>query len=203
MGTPILIMGESGTGKSTSMRNFKPGELSIINVSKKLLPFKNELPQIKTDDYDTIKKALMSSKSKSIAIDDCGMLITNEFMKKSAIKGYDKFTDMAVHFWSLIQFVNNELPEDKVVYFIGHIERDQFGNESFKTIGKLLSEKVCIESLFTIVLKSTIDNKHYVFQTNTTGQDTCKSPYGMFENFYIDNDLKVVDTTIRQFYNLG
>lgn len=203
MGTPVMIMGESGTGKSTSMRNFKPGELSIINVSKKLLPFKTELKQLKTDDYNTIKKALKSSQSKSIAIDDCGMLITNEFMKKAVIKGYDKFTDMAVNFWSLIQFVNNELPEDKIVYFIGHIERDQYGNETFKTIGKLLSEKICIESLFTIVLKATLENKQYVFQTNTNGQDTCKSPYGMFTDYYIGNDLKIVDKTIREFYNLG
>lgn len=203
MGTPVMIYGESGTGKSTSMRNFKKGELSIVNVSKKLLPFKNDLPQLKTDDYEAIKKAMKASNSKSIVIDDATYLMTNEYMKTAKVSGFQKFTDMALHFFNLIQFVINELPENKIVYFIGHVERDQNGNEKFKTIGKLLDEKVTLEGLFTIVLKSCVDNKRYLFQTNTNGQDTVKSPFGMFEQMYIDNDLKVVDSTIRTFYNIG
>lgn len=203
MGTPVMIYGESGTGKSTSMRNFKKGELSIINVSKKLLPFKNDLPQLKSDDYEQIKKALKGSQSKSIVIDDATYLMTNEYMRTAKVSGFQKFTDMALHFFNLIQFIINELPEDKIVYVIGHVERDQNGNETFKTIGKLLDEKICLPGLFTIVLKSLVDNKKYLFQTNTNGQDTTKSPYGMFEQMYIENDLKIVDNTIRAFYNIG
>lgn len=203
MGTPIMIMGESGTGKSTSMRNFKPGELSIVNVSKKLLPFKNELPQLKTDNYEEIKKALKASQSKSIVIDDSTYLMTNEYMRTAKTQGYQKFTDMALHFWQLIQFVNNELPEDKIVYFMGHIERDQNGNEKFKTIGKMLDEKITLEGLFTIVLKTHVQDRKYLFQTNTNGQDTVKTPFGMFESMFIENDLKLVDATIRSFYGIG
>lgn len=203
MGTPVMIYGESGTGKSTSMRNFKKGELSIVNVSKKLLPFKNDLPQLKSDDYEQIKKALKGSQSKSIVIDDATYLMTNEYMRTAKVSGFQKFTDMALHFFNLIQFIINELPEDKIVYVIGHVERDQDGNETFKTIGKLLDEKICLPGLFTIVLKSLVDNKKYLFQTNTNGKDTTKSPYGMFEQMYIENDLKLVDNTIRSFYNIG
>lgn len=202
MGTPIMLIGESGTGKSSSMRNFKAGELSIVNVSKKILPFKSELGQLKSDDYETIKKAMKESKSKSIALDDCGYLMTNEFLRKANIKGFDKFVDIALHFWQLIQFVINELPEDKIVYFIGHIERDNNGNEKFKTIGKLLDEKVCLEGLVSIVLKSCVVDKRFCFQTQNSGSDTVKSPMGMFDSMFIDNDLKFVDSKIREFYGL-
>lgn len=202
MGIPVMIMGESGTGKSTSMRNFVRGELSIVNVSKKLLPFKNELPQLKTDKYEEIKTAIKASQSKSIVIDDSTYLMTNEYMRTAKTQGYQKFTDMALHFWQLIQFVINELPENKIVYFMGHTERDQNGNEKFKTIGKMLDEKITLEGLFTIVLKTHVQDSRYMFQTNTNGQDTVKSPFGMFESLYIENDLKVVDHTIREFYNM-
>lgn len=202
MGIPVMIMGESGTGKSTSMRNFVRGELSIVNVSKKLLPFKNELPQLKTDKYEEIKTAIKASQSKSIVIDDSTYLMTNEYMRTAKTQGYQKFTDMALHFWQLIQFVINELPENKIVYFMGHTERDQNGNEKFKTIGKMLDEKITLEGLFTIVLKTHVQDGRYLFQTNTNGQDTVKSPFGMFELLYIENDLKVVDHTIREFYNM-
>lgn len=202
MGIPVMIMGESGTGKSTSMRNFVRGELSIVNVSKKLLPFKNELPQLKTDKYEEIKTAIKASQSKSIVIDDSTYLMTNEYMRTAKTQGYQKFTDMALHFWQLIQFVINELPENKIVYFMGHTERDQNGNEKFKTIGKMLDEKITLEGLFTIVLKTHVQDGRYMFQTNTNGQDTVKSPFGMFELLYIENDLKVVDHTIREFYNM-
>lgn len=194
-----MIMGESGSGKSTSMRNFKAGELSCINVSKKMLPFKKQFAELKTDDYNLIKQALKQAKSKSIVIDDATYLMTNEFMRTAKQNGFQKFTDMALNFWNLIQFVNTELADDTIVYFMGHVERDQDGKEKFKTVGKLLDEKITLEGMFTIVLKTYVQDRKYFFQTQTNGSDTCKSPMGMFPGMFIDNDLTIVDKAIREF----
>lgn len=199
MGIPVMIMGESGSGKSTSMRNFKAGELSCINVSKKMLPFKKQFAELKTDDYNLIKQALKQAKSKSIVIDDATYLMTNEFMRTAKQNGFQKFTDMALNFWNLIQFVNTELADDTIVYFMGHVERDQDGKEKFKTVGKLLDEKITLEGMFTIVLKTYAQDGKYFFQTQTNGSDTCKSPMGMFPGMFIDNDLTIVDKAIRDF----
>lgn len=202
MGIPVLILGESGSGKSTSLRNFKPDELGIINVGSKPLPFKSSFKPYNSDDYIKIEAALKKAKTKSIAIDDAQYLMANEFMRNAKINGYQKFTDIALNFWTLVQIVIKELPEDKIVYFLGHIERDANGNEKFKTIGKMLDEKITIEGLFTIVLKTFVKDSKYCFTTQTNGQDTVKSPMGMFEEPIIENDLKYVDDTIREYYNL-
>ncbi|MCQ2125124.1 MAG: ATP-binding protein [Fibrobacter sp.] len=196
-----MVYGESGTGKSTSLRNFQPGECSVINVSKKPLPFRNQLPVAKTDDYKVITDLLQKSKSKSLVIDDATYLMTNEFMRTAKVTGFQKFTDMAKNFFDMIQTAIN-LPDDKIVYIMGHVERDQFGNESFKSIGKLLSEKVTLEGLFTIVLKTVVKDGRYQFATQTNGMDTVKSPMGMFEQTLIDNDLKAVDQQIRSYYGI-
>lgn len=201
MAVIVMVYGESGTGKSTSLRNFQPGECSVINVSKKPLPFRNSLPVAKTDSYKDIDKLLAQSQSKSIVIDDATYLMTNEFMRTAKVTGFQKFTDMAKNFFDMLQTAIN-LPDEKIVYVMGHVERDQFGNESFKSIGKLLSEKVTLEGLFTIVLKTVVKDGRYQFSTQTNGMDTVKSPMGMFENTLIDNDLKAVDQAIRSFYGI-
>lgn len=201
MAVIVMIYGESGTGKSTSLRNFQPGECSVINVSKKPLPFRNQLPVAKTDDYKVITDLLQKSKSKSLVIDDATYLMTNEFMRTAKVTGFQKFTDMAKNFFDMLQTAIN-LPDDKIVYVMGHVERDQFGNESFKSIGKLLSEKVTLEGLFTIVLKTVVKDGRYQFATQTNGMDTVKSPMGMFEQTLIDNDLKAVDKQIRDYYGI-
>lgn len=202
MGIPVLILGESGSGKSTSMRNFKSNELGVINVSHKPLPFRTDIKPYNSDDYSKIANVLINAKTKSIVIDDCQYLMANEFMRNAKITGYQKFTDIALNFWSLIQIVINQLPDDVIVYFLGHIERDANGNEKFKTIGKMLDEKITIEGLFTIVLKTNVIDGKYQFSTQTNGMDTVKSPLGMFNEPLIDNDLKMVDATIREYYNI-
>lgn len=201
MAVIVMVYGESGTGKSTSLRNFQQGECSVINVSKKPLPFRNQLPVAKTDDYKVITDLLQKSVSKSLVIDDATYLMTNEFMRTAKVTGYQKFTDMAKNFFDMIQTAIN-LPDDKIVYIMGHVDRDQFGNESFKSIGKLLSEKVTLEGLFTIVLKTVVKDGRYQFATQTNGMDTVKSPMGMFEQTLIDNDLKAVDQQIRSYYGI-
>ena len=204
MGIPCLILGESGTGKSASMRNFSKGELAIINVAGKPLPFKNDLPMIVTDRYPEIVNALMKMKAKSAVIDDAQYLLANEFMRRSGEMGFQKFTDIAKNYWSLIaETVCKQMPDDKIVYFMSHIERDQNGYEKVKTIGKLLDEKITVEGLFTIVLKTHVEDGKYTFRTQNSGFDTVKSPIGMFEEIEIDNDLKMVDNAIREYYNLN
>ena len=202
MGLPVLIIGESGSGKSTSMRNFQPGELGIINVSRKPLPFRTSLKCVNTDNYMQIDDTITKAKAKSLVIDDAQYLMANEFMRNAKVNGYQKFTDIALNFWTLVQTVVNDLPDQKIVYFMAHTERDASGNEKMKTIGKMLDEKITIEGLFTIVMKTVVQDGRYMFSTQTNGQDTVKTPMGMFDQPLIDNDLRMVDMTIREYYGL-
>jgi hypothetical protein len=204
MALAVLILGESGTGKSASLRNFKKGEIAYINVTGKPLPFRNDFGTLVTDKYADIKTALLGMKAPSAVIDDAQYLLANEFMRRSGELGYQKFTDMAKNYWSLIaETITRDMPADKIVYLLSHIERDQNGNEKVKTIGKLLDEKITVEGLFTIVLKTHVEDGKYTFFTQNSGFDTVKSPIGMFPDFEIDNDLKLVDNTIREFYNMN
>lgn len=202
MGLPVLIIGESGSGKSTSMRNFQPGELGIINVSRKPLPFRTSLKCVNTDNYMQIDDTITKAKAKSLVIDDAQYLMANEFMRNAKVNGYQKFTDIALNFWTLVQTVVNDLPNHKIVYFMAHTERDASGNEKMKTIGKMLDEKITIEGLFTIVMKTVVQDGHYMFSTQTNGQDTVKTPMGMFDQPLIENDLRMVDMAIREYYGL-
>lgn len=202
MGLPVLIIGESGSGKSASMRNFQPGELGIINVSRKPLPFRTSLKCVNTDNYMQIDDTITKAKAKSLVIDDAQYLMANEFMRNAKVNGYQKFTDIALNFWTLVQTVVNDLPDQKIVYFMAHTERDASGNEKMKTIGKMLDEKITIEGLFTIVMKTVVQDGRYMFSTQTNGQDTVKTPMGMFDQPLIDNDLRMVDMTIREYYGL-
>lgn len=205
MGLPVLILGESGTGKSASMRNFtEKDKVAIINVNGKPLPFRSKLATMKTDDYEEIKKTMLAVQDKGykrIVIDDSQYLMANEFMRRAKERGYDKFTEIAQNFWDLINSAN-ALDDDVIVYFLSHIERDANGNEKIKTIGKMLDEKITVEGMFTIVLKTQVQDGHYGFVTQNNGQDTVKSPIGLFDASVIDNDLKIVDTAIRNYYEM-
>lgn len=202
MGVPVMIIGESGTGKSTSLRNFKNGEIAVINVSKKMLPFKTEFATLATDNYQQITTALRNGKSASFAIDDSTYLMVNAYMRTAKVGGYQKYTDMALDFWNLVQFVINDLPKNKIVYFLGHLERDNNGNEKFKTVGRMLDSTVTLEGLFTVVLKTVVQDGRYLFATQNNGADTVKSPMGMFQSNLIGNDLKEVDKAIRAYWSL-
>jgi hypothetical protein len=205
MGKPILIIGKSGSGKSASLRNFK--DAGIVNVLGKEFPFKNNLKALVTDDYGRIKSALKDAKANSIVIDDAGYLITNHFMNNHSAAGagnaiFAFYNELGDKFWSLVRFVVEQLPSERIVYFIMHEEKNEFGDIKPKTIGKLLDEKVCLEGLFTIVLRAKNENGKYIFKTKTDGLDVVKTPIGMFESAEIDNDLQVVDKAIRDYYEL-
>ena len=202
MGQAVLIIGESGTGKSASLRNFERGEVTYFNVAGKPLPFKGHFAyEFVGDSYRKIKKGLKELETPVAVIDDCQYLMANEFMRRSDERGYDKFTEIAKNFWELITMVA-ELPYDKVVYFLSHIDTDVNGKEKIKTIGKLLDEKITVEGLFTIVLKTKVQDGKYSFTTQNNGNDTVKSPLGMFNKGEIDNDLKMVDNAVREYYEL-
>lgn len=202
MGIPVLVLGESGTGKSASLRNCKPEDVTVINVANKPLPFKNKIESIPTDDYRKVIAALKTNKRKMVVVDDAQYLMANEFMRRATERGFDKFTEIAQNFWQLVNVVK-DLPSDVIVYFLAHIERDANGNEKIKTIGKLLDEKITVEGMFTIVLKTNVTDGQYSFLTQNSGHDTVKSPIGMFGSFAIDNDLKYVDDKIRNYYEIG
>jgi len=197
MGIAVMIMGESGTGKSTSIRNLKGA--GIINVYGKPLPFKNELKVANIDNCEKIIYALQKAETDVIIIDDFQGLLVTQFMGRAKENGYQKYTDMALGYYNVIRAVQ-ALPANKRVYFLSHIERDQSGYEKVKTIGKLLDEKITVEGLFTIVLKTAVINNKYYFQTHNSGSDTVKSPMDMFSEDLIPNDLAEVDRVIYQYY---
>lgn len=203
MAIPVLILGESGTGKSASMRRCTPERFGVINVSRKPLPFKSEIKTINTDDYAKITGALKLAKMPSVVIDDSQYLMVNAFMRRTFEKGYDKYNEMANNHWNLIQFVISSLPDNMIVYFMSHIERDQQGNEKAKTIGRMIDQYVTLEGLFTIVFKTRVKDGKYTFVTHNSGSDTVKTPLGMFEDDEIDNDLVMVDDVIREYYGMG
>lgn len=201
MAVLVMVYGHSGSGKSASLRNFDPEQVAVINVLGKPLPFRSNMKTYITNDYGKIDAAIHSTKRKSIVIDDATYLMTGEFMRNAKVAGYQKFTDMAANFNTLLMRAK-EMPDDVVVYFFGHSERDGDGGEKFKTIGKLLDEKVCVEGYFTIVLKTVVQDGRYLFSTRNDGMDTVKTPLGMFSDALIENDLAAVDKTIRKYYNI-
>ena len=207
MAVIVAVMGESGTGKSTSLRNFQKGEASVINVSKKPLPFRNTLSVFKTDNYQEVQAMIKRAQAKSLVIDDAQYLMAFEYMHRAKEKGFEKFTDIGANFFNLTQTAVS-LPDDKIIYFLFHIERTKDGNEKCKTIGQLLDEKITLEGLFTIVLKTVVlldgnNQRQFCFATVNNGSDTVKTPMGMFTDPLIPNDLKVVDAVIRDYYGMA
>lgn len=212
MGIPVLILGESGCGKSTSMRNLNPEDTVIVQSIKKRLPFRNlftemskEGGQIKaTDNADMICKLISGAAKagkKALIIDDFQYIMANEFMRRSKEKSYDKFNDIGFNAWSIInhaQAVNGDMR----IYFMSHVETDMSGKTKIKTIGKMLDEKITIEGMFTIVLGASVNDGNYTFATQNNGSNTIKSPMDMFEELNIDNDLQMIDNTIVEYYNL-
>ena len=198
---PVLLIGQSGSGKSTSLRNFKGDEVAVVNVLGKPLPFKSDIKAGKCDDYATILKAIANTPKKTIVIDDANYLITNEFMNKSSVKGFDKYNEMGNNFFNLINGIKN-IQGGKTVYLIMHEDTDENGNVKPKTIGKLLDDKVNIQGMFTICIRAMFDNGNYIFRLKTNGQDCVKTPFGMFESDSMDNDLKAFDEVVREYYEL-
>lgn len=197
----VLIMGGSGTGKSTSLRNLPADETAIINVTNKAMPFRNKngIKIVNCNNYEQMIKAILSTKKRIIVIDDSSYMMTFENFDKATNKGYDKFTNMAVNYYNLIT-TPQHCDGEKIIYFICHEELDENLVAHPKTIGKMLSQQLVIEGLFTVVLRSLLKNGEYVFQTHNDGTSVCKSPIDMFQEDFIPNDLLEVDKILREYY---
>lgn len=211
----VLIIGGSGNGKTYSLKGFKdnPDAIGVLAVEKARLPFKSDIKVVKVPEafkdaktaaqvsaarYGWIQMVIANSKAKSLVIDDSQYLMAFELFDRAKEKSYDKFTDMAVNFRNLVHFVNTLPDDNKIVYFFHHTEDGADGREKAKTVGKMIDEKLVLEGCFDVVLYC----KDQKFYTQSNGQSTAKSPEGMFENIEIPNDLRAVDTAIREYYGM-
>lgn len=199
MGIGVLILGESGTGKSTSMRNFKKGDVLVLNVAGKRLPFRTDLDRVDNAGYNEIGKALQDGKYKRYVIDDSQYLLAFELFERAKENGYGKFTDIAVRFQKMLAYIAEGTPDDCIVYLMHHTEVGENGKPKAKTVGKMLDNQLTVEGLFSIVLMSDIVDGQYKFITN--GVPPTKSPIDMFPA-EVGNDLAAIDKQIREYWSL-
>jgi len=204
MGIAVLVLGESGSGKSASLRNFKKEDVGILNVASKPLPFRNTngLVTVNKATYSMIKSAVVTPNRLSYVIDDAQYLMAFESFEKVNITGYAKFSEMAKNYEEMLRTIQEDTSPDTIVYVLQHIETDENGKVKAKTLGKMLDQQLTIEGLFSIVLLAKADERRHYFVTQSDGTNPCKSPMGMFDEVEIDNDLKMVDDTIREYYGL-
>lgn len=213
MSISTLILGESGTGKSASLRNLDPRSTLLIQPVKKPLPFRatgwgyfdkerNKSGNIFVSDQSHEIISLIERTARPVVVvDDFQYVLANEYMRRTAETGYGKFTDIAKHAWETFNAANN-LAADKRIYFLSHTAVDEGGITKIKTIGRMLDEKITVEGLFTIVLRTLVVDQQYLFSTRNNGSDTVKSPMGLFESDRIENDLASIDTAICAYYNI-
>ena len=209
MGIAVVIYGKSGSGKSRSLKNFGEQEILFVNVGRKPLPFRKQFTYtLETDDVELIKAQLKHMGGlKTAVIDDAGFLMTHPFMRRHSAgqKGkatFDLYNDIADSFWGLIQCIKNELPKDRIVYLLLHEEKNDFGETKIQTIGSLLDGKAQIEKEVTITLQCIVKDKKHMFRLETDGLDIVKAPEDMFQKETMENDLKTIDCTIREYYHL-
>ena len=205
MAIKTLICGLSGTGKSRSMKEFATEGIpvAVVNPVNKPLPFKNKVEMLNgVTDSEKIVAFMKQTTAKVIVVDDFQYILSIPYMRRVKESGWDKYNDFAANYMEIINACD-ELPEDVTVYFMTHTEVLEDGTETVKLIGKLLREKICIEGLFTIVLKTLVNDGKYYFVTQNNGRDNTKSPEDMFPSFAIENNLKYVDEKIRNYYEIG
>ncbi len=220
----VFLVGRSGMGKSTSLRNLNPDETVIINTDQKALPFRqfnqkyNEEKRNyrKTSDVNTVISTLMkvnkNEEVKTVIIDTWSRIMTDAIMSQSfrSEKGFDKWSKMAASQYDLINIINDSMRDDIIVYLFAHPETHYdeagFASERIGVQGKML-ERFVPESFIYIVLYAEIikqpgqPNRH-VFRTVSSGSDTCKTPLEMFEDSEVENDLVLVNQAIREYYSI-
>lgn len=210
MGLPILVLGESGSGKSTSLRNFEKSEVLVLNVADKALPFRKKLNVINlrkasySERYSLIKQYISKyqDKCKTFVIDDSQFLMSFGMFDRAKEVGYGKFTDIALDFKNLLDFIQTSTNDDVTVYLFHHVEMGDNGKIKAKTSGKMLDNQMTLEGLFTIVLMTRAYDGNFKFLTQSDGFDPVKTPLEMFSEKEIDNDLKEVDKVIREYYEM-
>ncbi len=200
MGMAVFVIGFSGSGKSASLRNFKPNEVGVFSVAGKRLPFQSELKVAMNSNYQLIETTLQKNSLRTYVIDDSQYLLAFDSFRRAKETSYQKFTDYAVSFYQLLDTIKSTDP-DTIVYLLHHAEETDRGMIKAKTIGKMLDNQLVLEGLCEIVLYAETDGKKYQFLTQSNGFTTAKSPMGMFP-LEITNDLKAVDSRIREFYHM-
>lgn len=211
MSIATLILGQSGTGKSTSLRNLNPSDVLLIQSIKKPLPFKSKdwKPLTKeggsiyvSDNSEKIIDAMKRCPHKIIVIDDLQYIMANEYMRRAQETGFNKFTEIGKKTWDIFNAAS-ALADDKRVYLLSHTEEGDSGKTKIKTIGKMLDEKITLEGMVTVCLQTAIINEQFVFMAKNNGQNTVKSPIGLFESEHIENDLNAVDQAICAYYEIN
>lgn len=215
MATPILIIGETGTGKSTSIRTLNPSDTYIINVINKPLPFPGAKHMYvkkiggnytSTDSYDRIISILNGISSeridiKNIVIDDFQYIMGNEFMRRAEEKKFDKFAEIGKHGWEVLEEIMQNLRDDLFIFVLSHSEETNRGTFKCKTVGNMLDKHICLESMFTIILHSLYVDGSYLFLTNMTETHQAKSPMGMFKDKLVANDLAAIKKTAEDYFD--
>lgn len=204
MAVAVFILGESGSGKTYSIKGFDPNEVGIFSVRKGTLPFKEakNYKVAKNATYNTIMNVLKDAQGKAYVIDDSQYLMVNEFFAKANDQGYKKYTDIGKHFSDLLEFIQYRMPEDIIVYFLHHTQTQGDGKVKAKTVGQMLDNYLTLEGCVDICLLAQTDGKSHYFITQSDGSNTAKSPEGMFPE-KIDNNLKTVDTAIREYWGFA
>ena len=202
----VLIIGKSGSGKSSSLRNLSSDEYSLVNPLKKELPFKTNVKGLESDNYDLIKKFITETPKKIVVLDDSNYLLTNQFMRTHSKGGsgnavFAVYNELADNYWNLVQHQKNT-EGGKIIFNFMHEDETESGNIIPKTVGKLLNDKVCIEGMYTIVLRAMYKDGKHIFRLKTDGNDCVKTPIGMFDEEECENDLKYVIEKIREYYEL-
>lgn len=212
MSNLIVILGESGTGKSTSIRNLNPEETFIINVLSKPLPFRGYKKMYNDEnknyrESDNYKNILMwlntinerAPHIKTVIIDDFSFLMNNEFMRRCQETGYTKFTEMGSNVFDILELCKKFRP-DLHCYVMCHTEKDHSGIIKPKTVGKMTADYVGIAERVSLVLHTQVIDMQYRFLTQNDGIHVAKSPLDMFDNLYIDNDLAGIRKKIDEYY---
>jgi hypothetical protein len=214
MSNTVLVIGQSGSGKSTALRNLDPKTTFIINVLDKPLPFRAfkksynsaEKNYYTTHDWAKVVNCIERVNKErpditTLVIDDWQYILSYEFIKRASERGFDKFSDLANHGWSTMNACTTGTRPSLTIFILAHSDIDISGRSKLKTIGKMLDEKITLEGLFTTVLHSRIVDGQYLFQTQDDGDFLAKSPMGMFEEFLIPNDLLVVKEAVENYFN--
>jgi len=208
MAIVTFILGNSGEGKSFSLKHLDPAQVGVINVNNKPLPFRggHEFKKIATDNADKIKNTLLHCKAPIIVIDDFQYIMGNEYIgganqKFTGDAAFQRYNLMAYNAWSILNTAIRDVPDHKRVYILSHIQEDN-GRSKIKTIGKMLDEKIVLEGMVTMVLQTTIRDRQHYFMTQNNGFNTVKSPEEMFESDLIPNDLNAVDNAICDYYGI-
>lgn len=209
MAITTFVLGNSGEGKSFSLKHLDPKLVGVINVNNKPLPFRggHDFKKIATDNAERIKQVLLQSQAPIIVIDDFQYVMGNEYIgganqKFTGDAAFQRYNIMAYNAWSIINTAIREVPDNKRVYILSHTQEDN-GRSKIKTIGKMLDDKIVLEGMVTMVLQTTIQDKNHYFMTQNNGFNTVKSPEDMFQSELIPNDLNAVDDAICEYYGIA